>query len=275
MRGAWIIGAAAAALTAGAAQAEVIMNGVVARVVVIPENRADYAVQVQPGRGSVPAPRVRREGQRLVVDGGLRVRQCNSNGGSVQVRIADVGRIDMAEAPLITVRAPRNVSLQTGGNGALSGQIGPTQNLSLSSGGCSNWKVGDVAGTLNITQSGGSSATVGQARVARVNASGGGTVSLTRVGDLQADSSGGGVVRVGTVAGPMRAEASGGGGVRVAGGQTGVLRASASGGGWVDYDGSARELDANASGGGRVKVARVTGAVRRSASGGGSIRVGN
>lgn len=275
MAKAWIIAAALAA-AAGAAQAEeLVLNGVVARVTITPENRSDMVVTVQPGRG-LAAPRMRREGERIIVEGGQEVRGCNTRQGVTDVRLRGGGRVSMAEAPTITVRAPRSLSISTRGNGAVSGRIGPMQNLQLASGGCSNWTLGDVAGSLTLTQSGGSRADAGAAGSAQMSASGGGVINAGQVRTLDARASGGGVVRVAGVAGPMTANASGGGSVRIAGGRTGLLRATASGGGWVDYAGSAEGLEANASGGGRVEVGRVTGSVdRRRASGGGVVRVRN
>ena len=272
---AWILGAAAAAIAGGAQADELVLNGVVGRVVVTPENRPDMVVQVQPGR-ALGAPRVRREGARIIVEGGQEVRGCNMRGGDTEVRLRGGTRLRLSEAPLITVRAPLNVHVRTEKNGALAGQIGPTRNLHLASGGCAQWTVGDVAGALVLTQSGGSTARVGQAASARMVASGGGVINAGQVRALDASASGGGVVRVAGVTGPGAAGASGGGRVRVEGGRTGLLRANASGGGWVDYGGSADGLDATASGGGRVDVARVTGPVnRRRESGGGVVRIRN
>ena len=272
MRGAWVIGAAAAALAGGAEAAELVLDDVVARVVVIPEARSDIQVQVQPGRAQLPL-RVDRSGANVRVSGGYEVNRCSGRAEAMQVRVRGRGDFSMADAPVITVRAPRSVTIRKDG-GAVVGSVGPTQDLTLSAGGCSRFTLGDVAGTLTLDQSGGASASINRARIARLRASGGGSIELQSTASLDADASGGGVVRVTSVSGPVSAEGSGGGGVKVAGGRTGLLRADASGGGWVDFDGVADALDANASGGGRVSVARVTGRVDRSSSGGGSISIG-
>lgn len=291
---AWLIGVAAAAAWTGAAAAqEVQMEGVVARVVVIPEARSNLEVNVQPGPAGLPPVRVRREGQRIVLEGGLDVNHCNTNNGVTTVRTRDGRRLQLQSAPLVTIRAPRSLTISTR-RGAIQGQVGPMQDLSLSSGGCSNWRLGDVSGQLQLTQSGGARTVAGQARSARLRASGGGSIEVGPVGALDAgasgggrlqigpvagpltaDASGGGVIRVSSVSGPVSAEASGGGGVGIAGGRSGMLQASASGGGWVDHDGAAGGLSARASGGGRVEVATLNGPVReRSQSGGGRVIVG-
>jgi hypothetical protein len=293
MRAALLIGAAAAAVAGGAQAAEVFLDGVVARVVVIPENRADILVDVRSGSAPVPQLRVRREGPRTVVEGGLEVNQCRGDQQNRTVRTREGREFLMAAAPLVTIRAPLDVTINTR-KGAVQGEVGPTRNLSLASGGCSTWRVADVAGSLQLQQSGGARATAGRARTARLTASGGGSIQAGAVGELRAEASGGGRVRVVSVAGPLdadasgggviradsaagqvTAEASGGGGVDVGGGRSGALQARASGGGWVDHGGSAGSLSAQASGGGWVKVAAVSGPIhQRTASGGGRVIVG-
>ena len=268
------------------------MDGVIARVVVIPENRADVAVNVHPGAAGLPV-QVRRVGSRTVLEGGQEVNRCRGEGPGRTVRTRGGRQIAMGAAPLITIRAPRNVVIETR-KGAVQGEVGPAQNLSVSSGGCSSWRVADVAGDLQLRQGGGARAVAGRARRAQLSASGGGSIQAGAVGELRAgasgggnlrvasvagpltaDSSGGGVIRIEAASGPVTAEASGGGGVGIAGGRSGLLQASASGGGWVTHGGVAAGLNARASGGGRVRVAAVNGPVQqRSASGGGVISIG-
>jgi hypothetical protein len=275
MRTLWITAAAAASISsAGAAQAaELLLDDVVARVVVISEARSDIAVQVQPGRSGLAAPQVERGATGVRVSGGHRVNHCDGNDGAMRVRIRGEQQISIADAPVITVRAPRDVQIRKIG-GAVVGQVDRTSSLNLSSGGCAHWTVANVEGELTLEQSGGSRAIAGQSRTARLRASGGGSIRLQSTGALDAQASGGGVVRVNAVSGPVEAAGSGGGGVKIAGGRAGRLVARASGGGYVDHDGVAASLDARASGGGRVSVAEVTGEVNRSSSGGGSVSVG-
>ena len=287
-----LIGASAAAL-AGCAQAQdILLDGVVARVVVVLEARADVSIDVRPGDAALPV-RVRREGGRTVLEGGLEVDRCRGDGPGRTVRIRGGRELPIRAAPLVTIRAPRSLSISTR-KGAVQGEVGPTQNLAVSSGGCSTWRVADVAGNLQLQQGGGARAVAGRARVARLNASGGGSIQAGPVGELQAgasgggdlrvvsvagpltaDASGGGVIRIENVSGPITAEASGGGGVGVAGGRSGALQARASGGGWVRHGGTAGGLSARASGGGSIRVAAVNGPIhQRAASGGGTVRIG-
>ena len=292
MRASLLVGAAVAAVGGTAQAQDVMFDGVIARVVVIPESRADVAVDVRPGGAALPI-RVRREGARTVLEGGLEVDRCRGDGAGRTVRIRNGRELPMSAAPLVTIRAPRSLSISTR-KGAVHGEVGPTQNLSVSSGGCSTWRVADVAGNLQLQQGGGARAVAGRARVARFSASGGGSIQAGPVGELQAgasgggdlrvlsvagpltaDASGGGVIRIDSVSGPITAEASGGGGVGVAGGRSGALQARASGGGWVRHGGTAGGLSARASGGGSVRVAAVNGPIhQRATSGGGTVQVG-
>lgn len=263
------------ALLAGSAQAaEVVFSDVVARVVVIPEARADVAVDVQPGRASMPPVKVKTAGGRTILEGGTPVNWCSSNRNGTSVRTRSFRKLDLADAPLITIRAPQTVSL-SGRNSGLQGRVGPSRNLSLNMGGCSNWTVGDVADALTLDLSGGAQVSAGRAQRGRFEASGGGVIRAGALGELQADGSGGGSIRVASVSGPVSADASGGGNIEIEGGRTGLLDAEASGGGWVSHKGAAERLRADASGGGRVRVAQVTGGIdRQSESGGGSVTVG-
>ena len=276
MKYALVIGAAAAAF-AGTAQAEqLVLDGVIGRVEVITESRADIAVSVQPGAG-LPAPRVTRTGGRVTIDGGFddQVRNCNTNSDGMTVELRGGGReIHLSQGPVITVRAPRALSLVSR-KGAVMGRVGSAQDLSITSGGCSVWSVGNVAGTLRLDQSGGANVRAGDVRVARFSASGGGNIRADTVSSLDAEASGGAQIRVGRAVGPTELDASGGAQVHSDQGRTGLLKAHASGAGVIRYGGSADQLDASASGAAHVRVAQVTGQViRRSASGMGSVEIG-
>ena len=272
MRVGWIAGAAALAVAGGAQAAELRLDGVVARVNIVPQARSDISVQVQPGRGGLPV-QVQRTGAGVTVRGGYTANNCRGDGENMRVRVRGQGEFHISDAPLITAYVPRSVAVTKRG-GAVSGSIGPTQDLSISAGGCSRFVIGDVAGSLVAEQSGGAALQGGSARTAELEASGGGAISLRSVGRLDVEASGGGAVNVASVSGPVDAEGSGGGVVRIRAGRATPLRAEASGGGVVDFDGVAANLDAEASGGGVVRVASATGNVSRSASGGGHVSVG-
>ena len=272
MRTGWIAGAAALALAGGAQAAELTLDGVVARVNIVPQARSDIQVQVQPGRAGLPVT-VQRTGQGVTVRGGYTANNCRSDGADMRVRVRGHGEYRIADAPTITAYVPRSVAVSKRG-GAVLGSIGPTQDLTFEAGGCSRFTIADVAGTLELEQSGGASVQAGSARIANLEASGGGAISLRSAGRLDVEASGGGAVNVASVSGPVDAEGSGGGVVRIRAGRASPLKAEASGGGVVDFDGVAANLDAEASGGGVVRVAQATGSISRSSSGGGHVSVG-
>ena len=268
--------AAAAALSAGAAQAaEVEIKDAVARVTVVPESRSDVLVEVISPHPQLPIT-VRTMGDRTVIDGGLyrRIRDCDRDGDKGRVKVRDVGNVRWSEAPQIVIRTPRDVVLSS--NGAVSGQIGRSGGLELSNSGCSHWTVADVAGEATIRESGAGSVRMGAADRLTVRLSGAGSVKVARVRQgMDAHLSGAGGVNVEQFNGAMNASVSGVGRVKVAHGQASLLKASVSGIGGVDFDGQATDLDASISGLGSVRVKSVTGEVRRSVSGIGKVTIGD
>src|SRR5512143_2966080 len=80
---------------AGAAQAaSVQIKDAVARVTVIPENRADVRVEVLASNPRLPL-KIRSLGGRTIVDGdlGRRIRDCRGSGENVRVQVRGVGEI--------------------------------------------------------------------------------------------------------------------------------------------------------------------------------------
>ena len=120
-------GAVALAAAAPAAAQSVEIKDAVARVVVIVEDRADVAVSVEAGAADLPALRLRREGDRTVVDGGLaerrfgvrqsRIRECRSGpdgaaepGQGATVEVRGMGRVQVSQAPRVIIGTPRCTS---------------------------------------------------------------------------------------------------------------------------------------------------------------------
>src|SRR5690349_19084325 len=89
----------AAPLAAGSAQAaSVEVKDAVARVTVIPENRADIKVEFVSPNPRLPLE-VRSLGGRTIVDGrlGHRVRDCRGRGDGVSVYVRGVGEVGFKE----------------------------------------------------------------------------------------------------------------------------------------------------------------------------------
>jgi len=265
---------ACAVPSTGAQAAELVLDGLVAWVTVVPEARSDFAVEVQPGRGSLPPVTVTQDGGRAVLTNGVEVGACAQANGSLQVGLRGGGRAEMREAPRVIVHAPRTLRV-SGTNSGLIGTIGPSADLDIRQVGCAFWDVADVAGMLQVEMSGGASLTAGAVGAALLRASAGGAITTGPVADLVAEASSGGSVRVASALGAVEASASAGGWIEIEGGQATTLRANASGGGRIEHDGRIAALSASASSGGRVEVSQTDDVISRSVSGGGQVIVGN
>lgn len=265
---------ASALVPAGARAAELVLEGLVARVTVLPEARSDFAVEVRPGSGSLPSVTISREGGRTLLTSGVEVGACTRVDGRMRVGLRDGSQAEMSEAPDVIIHAPRAFSL-SGDNSGLIGQIGPAEDLDISQSGCAFWDVANVAGTLRAEMSGGARLTAGTSRSALLGASGGAAITTGAVADLVAEASGGGAIRVASVSGAAEATASGGGRIEIESGQGSTLRAHASGGGRIVHRGEVAALHATASAGGQIEVFQVENVVSRFVSAGGQVVVGN
>ena len=112
-----VLAAFAAAQPAAAQEAEI--RNAVARVIVIPEDRADIAVEITRGSADLPQLTVERRGSKVRIDGGLgrrrsmlqfnsdSIRECNDGradarqpGAGATVEVRSKGRIRLEDAPL-------------------------------------------------------------------------------------------------------------------------------------------------------------------------------
>ena len=285
MRGLWIIGAAAAALAGGAQAAELEIKHAAARVVVIPEARSDVQVTITRGAANLPQLEVRRRGGSVEIDGDLRnrIEGCDHRGpggggnplrpdASATVEIKNVGRVRVADLPLITARVPMNAEVSAGG--AVWGSIGRTQQLDLSAAGCGDWTVANVSGPLEISVAGSGDVVAGASGRADVSVAGSGDVRLGPVaGPLEVSIAGSGDVLVASVAGGIEASIAGSGDVLVEGGRAGSLDASIAGSGDIRVETVVQSIDASIVGSGDIRVAGVTGSVSQSVMGSGDIVV--
>lgn len=284
--------AAGALLFGGAASAQNIrIENAIARVVYIPEDRSDVAVEVQNGNAALPALEVTRDQRTVRIGGnlrrnGLRGRSLNCEGGSrrsgpptspgegAYVTAAGVGRIAMSDAPLVVIRGPRNANI--GADGAVHGAIGRgANNVRLASGGCGNWVVANVAGDTDLAIGGSGDIWTGSAENLKVAIGGSGDVRATSVRDLSVSIGGSGDVTVQRANGDVAISIAGSGDVDVADGQIDSLNVNVMGSGEVQVGGVVRDVAANVAGSGDIVVARVTGNVSQRAIGSGKVRVLN
>ncbi|WP_296817502.1 DUF2807 domain-containing protein [Brevundimonas sp.] len=275
-----------ALVSAGAASAgEVEINDAVARVVVIPENRSDIDVSVTQGSAELPAITVRRRGDDVIVDGHLdrRIRTCR--GGEefvgdptqmprgVTVEVRGHGTIDMADAPLIIVRTPMNVEVDS--DGAVWGAVGRASSVELGAGGCGDWSVGNTEGALSVAVGGSGDVRTGTARTLEVAVGGSGDVRTGAVTSADLAIGGSGDIRIASVSGPVEVAIGGSGNVTIDGGSAPRLEVAIAGSGEVSFAGEAGDVDATIAGSGDIRVQRVTGRVERAILGSGDIRIGS
>ncbi len=268
---------ALAAAFGGAASAapSVEIKDAVARVVVIPEDRADVRVEFLTTNRALPLT-VTKVGERTIVDGNLRyskIRNCLSRNGQVSVDVTGVGRVGWADMPQIVVHTPRAVTVSAGG--AVFGSVGRSDSLSFANAGCGDWTVGNVRGALSARQAGSGDLRGGTAGRADVRIAGSGDVNLVSVsGPLTVDVAGSGDVHAGSINGDLKTSVAGSGDVTVDGGRAHDMKVSVAGSGDVTFGGVADNLEARIMGSGDVRAAKVTGSLRKSVMGPGTVRIG-
>ncbi len=285
-----------------------------ARLVVVAEPRSDVSVSIQRGSNRLPPLSVRRQGDRIVVDGGLArpfggdSLRCvggrtNTTGSLFGRPVADIrdgravvaagyGRVGLADLPVITAHVPLDARLAT--SGAVYGDVGPTRSLMLSPTGCGDWTAGHVQGPLSLNAAGSGDTRVDGAGEVHAHLAGSGDLgvrsvagpadlSLAGSGDVSADAIGGplrvslsgsGDVTVAQVNAPVVANMASSGNVRIRSGRTPQLKVSIAGSGDFDFGGEAGRLSASVAGSGDVRVRRVTGSVSKSVIGSGDVNVG-
>ena len=295
--------AAAAGLMSGPAMAApyhasgVTVQDAAAVVNVVAEDRQDVDVTIEAG-GRLPAPSVSVQGNRVVIDGGLRNRIQGCGGGWFQIQINDqpmpvrvrgVGTVRVADLPHITLHVPRTLDLEAGG--AVYATVGPSNGGEAEFTGCGDATLAAASGPLKLTLNGSGdvraenvvgdlAATLngsGDLRVA--GAHGSASLRLNGSGDLGIGNVGGGLdaalhgsgdLRAGAVGGVARLELTGSGDVNV-GEVHGGLVTQVLGSGDVDVasaEGPNVELELNASGDVTVHRGRTDHlAVRNSGSG--------
>jgi hypothetical protein len=289
-----LLSAAAVAAIAGPALAqsgpEVEIEHAVARVVVIVEDRADIGVEIEQGASELPALRLERDGAHVRIDGGLgrrfagirmgdSIRNCRSGpdrtrpgqGASVEVR--NVGRVNLDDAPLIVIRAPRDVNIDAGG--AVYGSVGRgASSVELGNGGCGDWVVANTDGPVSASLAGSGDIIVGTSRALEASLAGAGDITAAATGRLEISIVGSGGVMVAEVDGDTDISIGGAGDVTIRRGRIPNLDISIAGAGDVDFGGTAGDVSVSIAGAGDVRIAEATGAVSRSVVGAGDIRIG-
>lgn len=267
--------ATAVAVCGAAAAADVDIRHAAARVTVIPEARGDIAVSVYKSNARLPI-RVYRQGDTVVIDGGLGLRgpNCSSFFGRKGVHIWGVGFTPYDALPQVMIRAPMNVKVRAGG--AVFGAVGRSDSLQLANAGCGDWTVANVTGPADVRVAGSGDVHAGSAGSAEVRISGSSDITFQDIRNgLVSSTSGSGDVRAVAVNGPMHVRISGSGDVVARGGQVTDMSVEVAGSGDVRFAGVAQSLQAAVAGSGDVTVGRVTGPVAKHVAGSGSVTIGS
>jgi uncharacterized protein YaiE (UPF0345 family) len=259
--------AAATCALSGQAAAErfsqdaVTLQHVAAVLEVIPEDRTDVDVAIGQSE-RLPAISARVEGDRVVIDGGLRnrFRGCTSMfGGQPQVRISGIGGVAREDLPRVTVRVPRTLDLNVGG--AVFTNVRASQGGVVNFNGCGDAQMAAVSGALDVDLNGSGDvnvASVGGALNAALNGSG--SLDVVRAGgDAVLRLNGSGDLDVGDVTGAVDARLNGSGSLEVGAAGNGA-RLALNGSGDVDAGAVRGALNVDLRGSGSVEVASVEGA---------------
>jgi hypothetical protein len=266
-----------AGVPAAQAAATVTLDHLAAKVVIVPEARANITAEARRGKGDLPLPVLKAQGADLLVTGGLpesAFKSCSrrGHGDDGSVRLADHKSVRVADLPVLVIRTPLDVKVVA--NGAVIGQIGSARAVELVQQRCGEWRLGDVSGKLKADIEGMGAVEVGATGSTDLKVEGMGSVRVKSAGALNASVEGMSKVEVGEVSGPVDVSLDGMGLVKIDRGHATAFRASLDGMGSIKFGGVADSLEAEADGVGGIHVAQVRGPVHKSGSGLARVRVG-
>jgi len=269
---------------------ELRLRHLAAVVVIVPEDRTDYLIEID-NPGGTPMPTVSASEGRVIVDGQLRGRisGCEEDGGAT---LRGYENVTLAQLPRITIRAPRSLDIDR--NGAGSTEIGASETLSLDFAGCSTATIADVTGELDLEVAGSGDIRAGAARGLNADIAGSANVVLGAISErADIDIAGSGSVTIASLIGELSADAAGSGSVTIQGGAVTMasvdlagsgdvaitapvqtLNVAIVGSGDVDVAGVVGEIEADIAGSGSVTAQSVTGEVRKEVWGSGDVVVG-
>lgn len=242
---------------------------VAANVIITPEDRTDFLVEISNQPGRAPLPSVDTSDGRITIDGHLRgrIERCTDGGASLR----DYGDLSAADLPTITIRAPRTLSVDRSGAGSL--QIGAAQDLDLDFSSCGSANLGDVAGELDVDLAGSGHVTTGAAHSLTADVAGSGQLSVGAVAaGANIDIAGSGTVRLASLTGELNADGAGSGNLIIEGGDVTDASVDLAGSGDVDIAAPVRRLEVSIVGSGDVDVAGAVGDIEADIAGSGSVR---
>lgn len=271
---------------------ELRIRNIAAIVTITPEDRTDFAVEIDNNAGQLPMPTVASENGRVLIDGQLRgrVRDCRRDGAAT-VRGYGDGDFEANELPRITIRAPRAVRLDRSGAGRT--EIAASESAYIDIAGCGALTLADVQNALELDIAGASDVTAGSAGSLNADIAGAGEITLGAVaGGAELDISGAGNITIASLTGDFVLDSAGASDITIQGGSiataeidmagTGdidiaapvqTLNAQIMGVGHIEVAATVGDMDVDIAGPGSVTVQAVTGSLRQEIAGPGSVRV--
>ena len=266
------------------------LDDLAANVIITPEDRTDFSIEIANPAGRAPMPEIRVEGGQITVDGRLsrRIERCTDGGAELR----DYGSVTTEELPRITIRAPRTLNVSREGAGSL--EIGPSQSVDLDFSSCGTATLGDTAGPLNVDLAGSGRISAGAAQSLAANVAGSGGLSVGAVAQgANVDIAGSGEVSIASLNGDLSADGAGSGNLAVGGGAINeasvdlagsgdvdigatirTLKVSIVGSGSLDVTAEVGDVEADIAGSGSVTARAITGSIRKEVWGSGDVRVG-
>lgn len=273
------LAALAIAATAGTASAkgnepEVVIKNAVARVTVVPQDRADVSVVIRTHDPRLVLT-VEKKGDRTIVDGDLKwnkIRNCRGTAETASADVKDMGTIAYKDMPEVIVYTPRNVDIGT--SGAVWGYIGRANSVSFSNAGCGDWTIANVAGQLDVSQAGSGDVLAGDVGGLDLSVAGSGDTKLKAVsGKADISIAGSGNVIMSSLNGNLDVSIAGSGDIRIFGGRADSVDVSVAGSGDIRFAGEAQKVDASFMGSGDLWVTKA-GSVDKTVMGSGAVHVG-
>jgi Putative auto-transporter adhesin, head GIN domain len=268
---------------------ELVIKYTAAHIVIIPEDRSDFSVEIE-NPGHAPMPLVEIEEGDVRIDGQLRGRvdSCREGGGA---ELDGYGEFALADLPQITIRTPRTLHVSLGKGSTT--EIGPTEALELDFLGCGTVTAGDVAGELTVEIAGSGAVNAGATRRLSAELLGSGDLNVGAVAERsEIEVAGNGNVTIAALTGELRSDSAGSGDLTIQGGAITSanidmagsgnasitapierLTVAIAGSGDVQIEGIVGDLEADIAGSGSVTARAVTGTITKDVLGSGEVIV--
>ncbi len=268
-----VVAVSAGAMPAAAfAGGELRIRNLAAVVVITPEDRTDYSIEIDNAAGQLPMPTVASADGRVIIDGQLRgrVRGCGSEAGAADVRGYGDGSFSADELPRITIRAPRTLHVDRSGAGST--DIATSQSLEFEVSGCSTTTVADVAGALVLDVAGSGNLSTGAAESLDVDVAGSADIVTGAVSNgATIDIAGSCSVTIESLTGALNSDGAGSGSVTIRGGAITTASIDLAGSGDVAIAATVQDLDVSIVGSGGVAVTAAVGNIDAEIAGSGNV----